>query len=114
MSELVVRFFVGGALVSAFALMGGLFKPKSFAGLFGAAPSVGIATLILTIIKDGRGMAAAEAHSMLAGAAALCVYCIVVIRVLKSSRKTGALAATVESLPVWLAVAFGLWSVFLR
>jgi len=31
--------------VSAFAVIGDLFKPKSFGGLFGAAPSVALATL---------------------------------------------------------------------
>jgi len=46
--ELLVRFLVGGALVSVFALLGDLFEPKSFSGLFGAAPSVAIATLALT------------------------------------------------------------------
>ena len=45
MKETLLRFFIGGAVVSAFALLGDLFKPKSFAGLFGAAPSVALATL---------------------------------------------------------------------
>ena len=43
--ELVVRFLVGGALVSLFALIADVLKPKGFAGLFGAAPSVALASL---------------------------------------------------------------------
>jgi hypothetical protein len=38
--ELAFRFIVGGLVVSLFAVLGDVFKPKSFAGLFGAAPSV--------------------------------------------------------------------------
>jgi len=37
MSQILIRFLVGGAVVSAFATIGDLLKPKSFAGLFGAA-----------------------------------------------------------------------------
>ena len=40
MGEIILRFILGGAIVSAFAAMGDMLKPKSFAGLFGAAPSV--------------------------------------------------------------------------
>jgi hypothetical protein len=34
MNEILLRFAIGGAVVSAFAVLGDLFKPKSFAGLF--------------------------------------------------------------------------------
>ena len=49
MNELFLRFAIGGIVVSAFAVLGDSFKPKSFAGLFGAAPSLALATLALTI-----------------------------------------------------------------
>jgi hypothetical protein len=42
MTPLVFRFVVGGVVMSIFAILGDLLKPKSFAGLFGAAPSVGL------------------------------------------------------------------------
>jgi hypothetical protein len=45
MIQILIRFLVGGAVVSVFALIGDVLKPKSFAGLFGAAPSVALATL---------------------------------------------------------------------
>ena len=45
MTEYILRFIVGGAIVSAFATLGDMLKPKSFAGLLGAAPSVALATL---------------------------------------------------------------------
>ena len=34
MKELVLRFLIGGTLVSVFAFVGDLLRPKSFAGLF--------------------------------------------------------------------------------
>jgi hypothetical protein len=104
-SELLLRFLIGGLAVSAFAVIGDLFKPKSFGGLFGAAPSVALATLALTIAKEGRSYAAIEARSMLAGAAALLVYALVVSRLLMRHR-ISAFAATVASLPVWFTTAF--------
>ena len=45
MTEYVIRFLVSGAVVSAFAMLGDLLRPKSFAGLSDAAPSVALATL---------------------------------------------------------------------
>ncbi len=45
MAQYLFRFLVGGAIVSVFACLGDVLKPKSFAGLFGAAPSVALATL---------------------------------------------------------------------
>jgi hypothetical protein len=60
MTPLVFRFLVGGAVVSLFAILGDLLKPKTFAGLFGAAPSVALATLGLTIVKDGKLYASRE------------------------------------------------------
>jgi hypothetical protein len=70
LTDILIRFLIGGMVVSAFATLGGLFKPTSFAGLFGAAPSVALATLALTISKDGKVYAGTECRSMLAGAAA--------------------------------------------
>jgi hypothetical protein len=70
MLQLLFRFAVGGLMVSLFAVSADLLKPKSFAGLFGAAPSVALATLSLTIWKDGKSYAALEARSMIVGAVA--------------------------------------------
>lgn len=113
MTQLIIRFIVGGLFVSAFAVIGSMLKPKSFAGLFGAAPSVALATLALTISKNGKPYAALEARSMVAGAAALLMYCIVVLLLLKRTRMR-TLAATSSALVVWLGVAIALWWGFLK
>lgn len=111
--DLIVRFFVGGLVVSVFAVFGDVFKPKSFAGLFGAAPSVALATLGLTIIKHGAAYAATEARSMIAGAAALYVYCQAV-SLLMMRVKWPTLMVTSLSIILWTGVAFGLWFFLLR
>jgi len=67
--ELILRAIIGGAMVTVFAEFGDLFKPRRFAGHFGAAPSVALATLGLTIASQGKNFAELEARSMLAGAA---------------------------------------------
>ncbi len=67
MDDLIVRFIIGGLIVSLFAIIGDVLRPKSFAGLFGAAPSIALANLALTIAKNGAEYAAIEARSMILG-----------------------------------------------
>ena len=113
MSDLIVRLVIGGLVVTAFAVLGDLFKPKSFAGLFGAAPSVALASLAIAVHQHGNTYAAIEARSMMAGAAALFVYCALVTWLLKR-RRLPALGATSLAAAAWFGTAFGLWYVFLR
>jgi hypothetical protein len=113
LSDALARFLIGGLVVSAFAAVAGLFKPVSFAGLFGAAPSVALATLALAISKDGKAYAGAECRSMMAAAAGLCLYSILVSQLLGRFR-LAALTATLSAMPVWFLTAFGLWLIFLR
>src|SRR6202000_2317618 len=107
MSEHVIRFLVGGVVVSAFAMLGDVLRPKSFAGLFGAAPSVALGTLGIAMYLHGAGYAALQGQTMMAGAVALAVYGVVVCQLLVRARLR-AVSATLLSLVVWLLVAFGL------
>jgi len=113
LGDIVIRFLVGGVFVSAFALMGSVLKPKSFAGLFGAAPSVALGSLALTISKEGTTYAATETRSMIAGAVALLVYCASVIFLLKRTR-CHTLAATLLAVVIWFGVAFAIWGGLLK
>ena len=113
MNDALVRFLIGGVVVSGFATVGGLFKPTSFAGLFGAAPSVALATLALAIAKNGKAFTGTECRSMMAGAAGLCLYSILVTQLLGRFR-ISALTATLSATPLWFLTAFGLWRIFLR
>jgi hypothetical protein len=71
MTEYVVRFLLGGVVVSAFSMLGDMLRPKSFAGLFGAAPSVALATLGIAVYTHGADYAARQTWAMTAGAVAL-------------------------------------------
>jgi hypothetical protein len=55
--DLVYRFIVGGLVVSLFSVIGDVLRPKGFAGLFAAAPSVALATLSLVILTQGASYA---------------------------------------------------------
>ena len=105
--ELVLRFLAGGVIVSLFAMLGGALKPKSFAGLLGAAPSVALATITLTVLKKGKPYAALEAKAMILGAIAFLLYALVVSRVLMR-REYPVMTTTAVSLVVWLSFALGL------
>jgi hypothetical protein len=107
MTEYLVRFLVGGVVVSVFSMLGDILRPKSFAGLFGAAPSVALATLGIAVYQHGADYAARQTWSMTAGAIALAVYSVFVCQLLIRARLRAA-PATLLSLVVWLIVAFGL------
>jgi uncharacterized membrane protein (GlpM family) len=107
MTEYVVRFLAGGVVVSAFAILGDVLRPKSFAGLFGAAPSVALATLGIAVYRHGADYAALQSEAMMAGAIALTVYSVVVCHLLVRTRLRAA-QATLLSLVVWLIAAVGL------
>jgi hypothetical protein len=109
----VVRFLVGGTIVSFFALIGDVLKPKGFAGLFGAAPSVALASLGLTIATEGKLYAAIEARSMVAGAAAFLLYALACVYFI-GMRHFRAAPATLALLSIWVVSAFALWAAFLR
>jgi Protein of unknown function (DUF3147) len=113
MKELAVRFLVGGIIVSTFAVLGEILRPKSFAGLFGAAPSIALATVGLTIAQHGKAYAAIEARSMIAGAFAFFCYAVAVSWILMRY-KPHALSITIALLPLWFGTSFALWSTFLR
>jgi hypothetical protein len=113
MKELLVRFMIGGVAVSFFSVLGDVFKPKSFAGLFGAAPSVALATLGLTILKEGGQYASTEATSMIAGSVAFFIYSSVVSWILMHQTVSALRVSTVWLL-LWGAAAFGFWNVWLR
>lgn len=108
MGDYILRFLIGGVVVSTFAVLAEVFRPKSFAGLFSAAPSVALATLGITIFHEGKLYAAIEARSMLLGAAAFFCYASAASWLLMRGN-TRALTATVALLPVWFGVSFALW-----
>lgn len=103
--DLVVRFLLGGTIVTLFALIGELVKPKTFAGLFGSAPSVAIVSLTLAFEKHGRAHVAEETRTMLLGALGLLAYCAICVVI---ARKEKAIwIGAVMAWALWACVAFG-------
>jgi hypothetical protein len=111
--QLIFRFIVGGLVVCCFAAIGDALKPKSFAGLFSAAPSVALATLALTIIADGKSYARSETRAMMVGAFAFCAYSWLCMQIMARFRITAKIV-TVGALAVWFACAVSGWFLFLR
>jgi len=105
--QLLIRFFLGGLLVLVFSLIGDVLRPKGFAGLFGAAPSIALSTLALTVAEKGNAYAALEARSMMLGAIAFLCYSIVCC-LLMAKRHLRAPVTTLGLLPLWGACAFTL------
>jgi hypothetical protein len=106
MLEYGLRFLAGGIAVSAFAAFGDSLRPKSFAGLFGAAPSIALATLLITLSHKGAPFAAVEGRSMIVGAFALAAYSWVVCVLLKKFLLSS-WTATMAGLVVWFVAALG-------
>jgi hypothetical protein len=99
---LATRALVGGLLVVTFSVIGEVVKPKRFAGVFGAAPSVALANLALVVAVQGTTKASAEAKAMIGGAVAMVVACIVGVRAVRrlhALRGAGVMTAS------WLIVA---------
>lgn len=109
MSELVVIAFkalFGGSMVISFAVIGHLLRPKWFAGLFAAAPSVAIASLAVTAADNGHHDASLAAFAMLFGIAGFVAFSLTV-RPLLNRRHV--VVATSLSAVVWIIVALTLY-----
>jgi uncharacterized membrane protein (GlpM family) len=111
--ERLERFLLGGLIVSLFAVFGDVLRPKGFAGLFGAAPSVALATLTLTLGVESKSYVALEARSMIAGAVAFLAYAIACVYFMARWRLAAA-RTTVAMLFVWGICALGLWALLLK
>src|SRR2546430_17565351 len=77
MGVLAVRAVAGGTLVVLFALIGEVVKPKAFSGLFSAAPSVAIASLIVTLVADDVHHARQASTGMVVGGVGMAACCVV-------------------------------------
>ncbi|MGB6939707.1 MAG: DUF3147 family protein [Xanthobacteraceae bacterium] len=106
MTDTLARFLIGGLAVSFFAALADVLRPRSFAGLFGAAPSIALATLT-TVAQRGAPFAAEEGRSMIVGALALAA-CSAAVCLLIQRGRWHANVAALTGIAVWFVVAFGL------
>jgi hypothetical protein len=108
--ETVLRFLLGGTIVSLFAIAGTLFRPPTFAGMFGSAPSVALGTLTLAYATQGPGYVATQAQSMALGAVGLVAYSAACARGVRWQRMPVWADAALCWL-AWLVVTFALWMI---
>jgi hypothetical protein len=78
-ATIALKTVCGGALVLLFAALAEMLKPKRFAGIFGAAPTVALAGLIIGLIDKGPAEQAVSARTMIAGAVGLTAYSLIAV-----------------------------------
>jgi hypothetical protein len=100
--EVLVKAAAGGLLVLAFAALAQMLKPKRFAGIFAAAPSVALAGLIVTVLFTGDRDLPAAGAGMAVGGVAFVLYCLAAVPLV---RRFGAWKGSAGALVVWAAVA---------
>jgi hypothetical protein len=106
--ETIARFGIGGLTVALFAVIGMLCEPKTFAGIFGAAPAVALATLAITYVKHGAPYAALEGRSMALGAVGMALYALCARALITRPHFHSWWAATLPW-PLWFATAALAW-----
>ena len=107
---LALRGLAGGSLVVISALISQVVSPKAFAGLFSAAPSVAVASLIITISVQGPAKAQQDSTGMVIGALAMTMCCILAVVTIP---RIGALHGSLAAWFGWAAVDLSLyWAVF--
>ena len=107
----LAKGLVGGVFVAAFALIGASMQPKSFAGLFSAAPSIALAALTITLLTDGSSDAKDQALAMVFGALALVLFCMLAAVAIG---RFDAMHGSAISFVGWFAVAGVSYALVLR
>jgi uncharacterized membrane protein (GlpM family) len=107
--SLALRGLTGGLLVVSFSVLAEAATSKRLAGVFSGAPSVALASLLLTIMKRGAAPLPTLANGMCIGATAFVAY---VLTVLFFATRLHPLPATLLAWAIWLVVAtVGIWAV---
>jgi len=108
---LAIKGLLGGGLVVAFSLLAEAVRPKSFAGLFGAAPSIAVAGLAVTLVLKGSHEARLQSLGMILGSVAFVIAALVATGLLT---KMSALETSLLSWAAWILAASGLYVLLLR
>jgi len=101
-AEVALKASAGGLFVLAFAALAQMLAPKRFAGVFSAAPSVALGSLLVTAAFSGVHDVGRSARGMQIGAVAFTVYCLAAVPLL---RRFGAWRGSLAALLVWGLVA---------
>jgi hypothetical protein len=100
--EVLLKALAGGLFVLAFAALAQMITPKRFAGVFSAAPSVALGSLVVTLGFSGAPDVGLAARGMIVGALAFIVYCLAAVPLIKA---WGAWRGSAAALGVWAVVA---------
>lgn len=100
------KALIGGLAVVAFSMVAEAGRPKRFAGLFAAAPSVAVASLGVTVLSKGANGTIPYAEGMLMGSAGMLAYCLVALYLID---RLHALVGSILSWIAWFVVAGGLY-----
>src|SRR4051794_5211415 len=101
-AEVALKALAGGLLVLAFAAIAQVLSPKRFAGIFSAAPSVALGSLLVTAMFSGHQDIASAGKGMVVGAVAFTVYCLAAVPLV---RRWGAWWGSAAALVAWGIVA---------
>jgi hypothetical protein len=106
---IAVKFAIGGVFVALFALAGEVFTSKRLSGVFGGAPSVATATLLITVLTQG----VKPLHEMMTGMALGTAAFLVYVNVVRGPgrRAIPLVAAAVAWFAWFAAAAILLWAV---
>jgi uncharacterized membrane protein (GlpM family) len=99
---LLVKGCIGGVLVVAFSMLSEALRPKSFAGLFGAAPSIALGALAVTVVTRSTAAGREQSLAMIVGAGAMVFYCAAAVPCVD---RYGARRGSVLAIGIWFAVA---------
>ena len=102
----LLKAFIAGAFVVAFSLLSAMVGPKSFSGIFGAAPSIALASLTIIVLHRGEADGRTASFSMIFGAIAMAAYCATAVVTVD---RFGALRGSVYAVGAWGIVAFALY-----
>ncbi|WP_213450443.1 DUF3147 family protein [Rhizomonospora bruguierae] len=101
-AEVALKALAGGLFVLAFVAIAQIVVPKRFAGVFSAAPSVALGTLLVTVMFSGAAEVARSVRGMAVGAVALTIYCVVAVALL---RRWGVWRGSAAALGAWVVTA---------
>src|ERR671939_1203466 len=105
-TSIALKGLAGGTFVVLFSLIAEVLKPKKFAGIFAAAPSVALASLLLTSLMQGVGKARPHGLGMLIGSAGMVVYCFASM---VGVERTNALLGSLMPWAAWFVVSIGIY-----
>jgi hypothetical protein len=106
-----LKALAGGTLVVAFSALSDVLKPKAFAGLFAAAPSVALTSLVITVLMTGAAKATISSRGMIAGATGMIAYCVAASFLVK---KFGAVPGSVMAWGAWMVPSLAVYWLFMR